>query len=717
MSRQAKPTPPPPVLPEYWPYSYVTRPVSWAITVWLTAVVAHAFNLPVLYAVAATVLAALLGPLAAAGTGAPLRTRWFAGMLAVAIGGYLIWTTATTPLTRTAGLALLPGTAVFGVWWHWIVVLHDNARDAELLRLAAQEKVAVSDDFCAILAQAGFKNITAAGPVEVFEAGTTQTLTLPPSGAIELKALQAAVAKIEIAARAEYPIRFLPGRTSSQVVVLRLTKDVLAERLPYPVDRNTPKSIHQPLSLGKDELGVVQVVTFRELSAMFAGERGTGKSGLINTHLAHLTACKDALVWMIDGKGGRTMMPWLKPFLEGIGKPALDFCATTDEEADAVIMAARAVVECRPDGFAEKVHPSPSQPAIILIVEEASIVTGTGDLKNSRRAERMKQVVVLGRSEAVDAVLVTQRGTVTMLGSGDMKSQLQYIVGLGISKIEDALRIFGDVSMAREMLRYADNDDYKGVMLVKAPGLKTVTPVKGWYVDPEAIPSIAETNARWRPELEPETAQYVHDVLTAAGFKGGYFGRWDRFKEQLSARSSRGGGTASGGVSTLERGTVGTAPVGTGGTSGGGTPGADRGREIVERAKAQAAAARERSEFDAIVAGWNDDDVEPPADIPPAERDDPDVIPPILRCMVAVFHGRSEERLPTQVILDHLPGDPINATRLGRLMGHCGVASIENVPTEDGKRARGYARADLLRALARARDNGDMPIQAFDWQP
>jgi hypothetical protein len=270
------------------------------------------------------------------------------------------------------------------------------------------------------------------------------------------------------------------------------------------------------------------------------------------------------------------------------------------------------------------------------------------------------------------------------------------------------------------MLRYADNDDYKGVMLMKAPGKKTVTPVKGWYVDPETIPSIAQTNAEWRPELEPETAQYVHDVLVAAGFKGGYFGRWDRFRESLPGRSKRTAGTGAGGVSTLERGTVGTGLVGTAGTGGGGTgetPGADRGRDIVERAKAKAREDRERSEFEAIVAGWNDDDAEPPVDIPPAERDDPDVIPPILRCMLAVFAGRSEDRLPTQVILEHLPGPEITATKLGLLMGHCGVARVENVPKPDGSRGRGYAKADIMRAYARAGRDGDMPIQAFDWRP
>lgn len=710
MSRQAKPKTPPSLLEEPWRYSYVSRPVCWAVAVWLAAVAVHALDLRVLWVALAAAGLAVLGPVGPMSVDAPLRTRWFGFFLATAIGAYVTWCTVGTPLSRDAGLALIPGAGLFGVWWHWIVAHHDNARDAELLAQSQLERDAATGDFPRILANAGFRGIKP-GPVERFEAGTQQLLTLPANGSVTFKSLHAATEKIEIAARAKFPIRFMPGPSKAEVFVLQLDRDVLAETQPYPVDRS-PRSIHQPITLGMDELGVVQVVTMRELSAMFVGERGSGKSNLINIHLAHLTGCTDALVWMIDGKGGRTARPWLEPFLQGIGKPALDWCAITPEEADAMLLAARAAIEIRSRGAGEKVHPNPGQPAIILIVEEASLVTGTGDLANTKRAGLAKQVIVLGRSEAVDGILVGQRGTVTMLGSGDMKSQLQYVVGLGVSKMEDAQRIFGDVVMAREALRYAGDPAYKGVMLAKAPGWSSVLPVKSWYLDPAAIFGVAQTNAQHRAELDRETADYVHDVLVRAGIKGGYVERWDRFTAAMA-------GTARGAVSAASGGTgetAGAAVSGGAAGTGGETAGARRGADIVERAREAARAKAERSEFEQLIAAsWNADT---PDDVPPEERDDPDVIPPILRHVYAVFTGRDEDRLPTQVILDHLPGEvPLTATKLGRLMNHCGVTSIENVLNAEGKRVRGYAFADVARAFTRARDTGGMPMQAFDWEP
>lgn len=742
-----------PVLDQPWRYSYVTRPLSWAVSVWLLAFALHQLQLRDLWVVLGCVGLILLAPLAVIAGDGPRRTVWFAFALAVYIAGWTCWLElgeGPGPMHLNAVLALVPGTGLLGVWWHWIVKLHDYAADAEEVARDKALRDAARGDIPAVLANCGFRGIKG-GPVERFEAGRMQKLTLPANGSVTFRSLHAATEKVSIALRAKFPVRFVPGDHAAEVIVLILEEDVLAQDQPYPLDRS-PKSINQPMSIGKDETGTVQVITFRELSALFVGERGTGKSAFLNSNLAYLTGCVDALVWMIDFKGGRTARPWVQSFLDGIGKPALDWCAIASDddtrEADWMIMAARAVIAHRSrTGKGEKVHPSPRQPAIILIVEEASLVTGVGSTGNSKRAEVMKQNIVLGRSEAVDGVLVGQRNTVTMIGQGDMKSQLQYIVGLGISKMEEAVRLFGDSVMAREALSYANNDDYKGVMLVKAPSFRSVLPIKGWWLDPILIPGLAQTNAEHRPDLEEDAVDYVERVLAAAGCPGGYVGRWDRFRDALAgvsvAGAETGAGTGAGGTGVSQRlspnpdgrttaerlgfswdtgpGTPGDAVSGTPGGSAG-TPAGTGGEGVPAGVPGTGGGASQDDEFDRLMdAAWDNAngtwrDIEPPADLPYEERVDADVIPPILRHLVAIFAARAADQLLTETILADLPGE-MTHQRFGRLMGHCGVAPLKEPFVSGEKRGRGYARLDVARAFTRARDHGDMPPQAFDWQP
>lgn len=726
------------VLDQPWRYSYVTRPLSWAVSVWLLAYGLHALELRQLWVALGCVGLVLLSPLVPIAGDGPRRTVWFAFVLAVYVAGWVCWIELGDrpgPMHLNAVLALVPGTAVLGVWWHWIVRLHDYAADAAEVAADKALRDAARGDIPAVLANCGFRGIKG-GPVERFEAGRMQKLTLPANGSVTFRTLHAATEKVSIAMRAKYPIRFIPGDHAAEVIVLVLEEDVLAQDQPYPLDRG-PKSINKPMSLGRDETGTVQVVTFRELSALVVGERGTGKSAFLNSNLAYLTGCVDALVWMIDFKGGRTARPWLQPFLDGIGKPALDWCAIASDddtrEADWMIMAARAVIAHRSrTGKGEKVHPTPAQPAIILIVEEASLVTGVGNNANAKRAELMKQNIVLGRSEAVDGFLVGQRNTVTMIGQGDMKSQLQYIVGLGISKMEEAVRLFGDAAMAREALSYASNDDYKGVMLVKAPGFRSVLPIKGWWLDTILIPGLAQTNAEHRPDLEEDAVDYVERVLAAAGCPGGYVGRWDRFRDALDGVPAGGAETATGvsqrlspnpdGRTTAERlgftwdtggavsGTPGAGVSETPAAPVPGTPGGPSQPPSQDDAFTRLMAA----EWDSEAGTWRD--TEDPADLPYEERVDDEVIPPILRHLVQIFAARQADQLLTETILSDLPGE-MTHQRFGRLMGHCGVAPLKEPFVSGDKRGRGYSRLDIARAFTRARDQGDMPPQAFDWRP
>lgn len=726
-------------LDQPWPWGHYTTPILWGIAVLAAAWILDRLTVPAYWVPGVAFLAAMVFTLVAAGMERPRDVCWFVALLTLSIGGYLTWTTYTTPWQQYAALWLVLGVLVFGGWWRFIQATNRLVRSDEQKAELEHAKAIARQDMPAILAGAGFKGVTG-GDLVMFPAGSDrpagsdQVLTLPPNGSVTLRILQASVDKIEIAARAQHPIRFRGGRHAAEVVVRRMYRDVLIEDVNYPIDR-TPKSIHQPVPLGLDEAGSEAGVVFREISGKIIGERGSGKSASINTHLAYLTGCTDALVWLIDGKGGRTGRPWAD---------ALDWlaCPTQSDsrEADAVFIAANAVVASRSGGDGEKVIPTPAQPAVVVIVEESSVITGA--IGNGKRTKWAQDLVVLGRSEAVDVVFVAQRGTVTMIGSGDMASQLQYTIGLGIRDMQDANRAFGDRALSVEALRYSGDDRYKGVLLVKHPAWKSPLPVKGYWLDPKLIPGVATTNARYKPQLEQKAVEAVEAALKAAGLPS-YAERWARhhaapagdtrpqdvpparpqttaerlglpespiIAQLLADRDTGGDKTGDTGRDTAGD-TAGDIAGDTAGDTSGDTAG-DIGRDTGGDTAGDMSPDDELALLSRL---WD----MPAADgghVPHEEAEQ--VVPPILVALHNLFAARGTQRLHTETILQHLTVDgapPMTPRRFGLLMGHCGVAPLRNGFDLDGVTARGYDVSDVDRAIKHARDGGKINRGAFDW--
>lgn len=713
-------------LDQPWAYGHLSTPAILGVLAWGVAACLHLFDVPTTQVLVAGALLTIVSPLAALGIGSPLSTRWFVGLLFASLTGFLAWTAATTPFQQNAAVPVVLGMILFGAWWR--VIAHQaTQRDLKAEQAKAEEeKLLARNELAGWIQTVGLRGVEPVGdriPYPDPTVGYMQDLDLPRNGSVTYTMLVNNVEKIETAARAEFPIRFEKkgsGRVCGHVIL----RDVLMDTIPYPVDRRS-KSIKEPMPLGVDETGTVVTLTMRELSGLIGGTRGSGKSALLNSQLAYLVGCKDALVWMIDGKGGRTARPWLQPFLEGIGKPALDYVAITGEEAGFMLAAARAVIAHRSRGDGEKVDPTPRQPAIILIIEEASLVT--------RHADLTKEVVVLGRSEAVDAELVAQRGTVTMLGSGDMKSQLQLRFGLGVETKDDAGRLFPDVTMARELYRFAKDERYRGVFLMKAPGHKSVLPVKGYWVAPGDISGLALSLAPYRPDLEQDCAEHVHQVLLGLGAAGGFYGRWDRLARDLG-ETHRPQDVPAAPVS----------PVPSGGDTGDGTRPMSRAErmglpESPLIAKIRADRDKRKGQETGQEAGHDGAESQPAArDMSPAELEAlfnapaaegshvpadeaARVVPAILTTLANIFEARDAERLHTRQILLELPGGGEDSTRMtakafGLLMGQCGVAPLPNDFPVDGERGRGYALADVKRALTAYRDGARKAGgPEFDW--
>ncbi len=175
----------------------------------------------------------------------------------------------------------------------------------------------------------------------------------------------------------------------------------------------------------------------------------------------------------------------------------------------------------------EKITPSRREPAILLICDEVAVILGVGTggprlseggVTNATLAGLATRLVMTGRSEAIDLVMATQRGTVTMTGSADLKSQCTLRIGLGVASEADARLIIPDnVRIAADLSRL----HHPGSGIVQQGRNGRVLPVKFYRIEHEQIDSIAERFGWLRPAPDPLVAQALGDD---------YRTRWTRYR-------------------------------------------------------------------------------------------------------------------------------------------------------------------------------------------
>ena len=486
----------------------VTYAVGWIIyvsaaPVWLTGVVA-----------AVATAAALIPVLAHTGPGA---AAGYTLACALAADGWLIYAAIASPgtwiaITAAAVLTLALGLLYPPVRRHQRYLAEEARRHAEEERRKADAR-----RWPDLLDCLGYPGIACRGQTET-RSGQTIRLGLPASGKVRYGTLAAAAERIEIAARLRRgAVRVERGGRADEVLLHVAERDVLAETIPLPGD-SQPLTVNLPLPVGLHEDGTVCAVTLREVAALIVGLRGSGKSNLINVLIAQLSRCADTVIFMIDLKGGRTALPWLRPWLGGrAARPVIDWVATTREEAERMLRAVLRGIDARAHSGAggEKITPSGDLPAVILIVEEVAVIFGMNGgprtslegTTNATLAGLGTQVTQLGRSEAIDPVLVTQRGAVTMIGSADLKSQCALRIGLGVATEADArLVIPDDLHIAADLARLG----HPGSGIVQSRDGRPA-PVKFYRLDHDRIAGIAERSAPARPAPDRILAEALGD--------------------------------------------------------------------------------------------------------------------------------------------------------------------------------------------------------------
>jgi S-DNA-T family DNA segregation ATPase FtsK/SpoIIIE len=492
------------------------------------AALADATGRPALAVVAAGIVLCVLPILAAVLTGTGLLAV-YACATGVVAAGWLAYTAQTTVWSPAAVVALLVPAAVLTALYP--AVSERQRRAAERARLAQQAADAERQQrkWPDLLGRIGYPDVDFAGQ-EDGAAGCLVHLRLPASGRVTYSALAAATERLEVAARMRHgSLRFERGGQAHHVLLHVVKRDVLARTVPLPAGTE-PLSITGPIPVGLYQDGEVCTVTLREVASLIVGLRGSGKSNLLNVLLAQLARCPDVLVFAIDLKGGRMAAPWIRPWLDSRAeRPVIDWLATDREEAEKMLRALLRAVDARARSCSggEKISPTAGQPAILLVCDEVAVILGIGTggprlweggVTNVTLAGLATRLVMTGRSEAIDLVMATQRGTVTMTGSADLKSQCALRIGLGVGSEADArLIIPDDVRIAADLARLR----YPGSGIVQQGRDGRVLPVKFYRIEHDVIGQIAERFAPLRPEADPLVADALGDD---------YLTRWSRYR-------------------------------------------------------------------------------------------------------------------------------------------------------------------------------------------
>jgi FtsK/SpoIIIE family len=431
---------------------------------------------------------------------------------ACSAAGWAAHAAVAGPWSWAALTGLVVPTVILTPLWPAVRAHEARLEAAERRRQAAAAAAAGARRWPEYLARIGHRGVQFVSRDDTLS-GYSVRLRLPASGRVTFKALASSVDKLEVAARARRgSLRFeqLPGGAAHEVVLHVAERDFLAETIPLPAE-NRRRSINDPIPVGVHEDGTVCTVTLREVATLIAGLRGSGKSNILNVLIAQLARCVDVIIFVIDLKGGRMAAPWLRPWLDAqTPRPVVDWLAADREEAEIMLRALLRGIYARSRSGAggEKIIPSVHHPAVIVIVDEAAVVFGMGmggprssleGTTNATLAGLATRLTVTGRSEAIDAIFAVQRGTVTMTGSGDLKSQCAVRIGLGVATEADArLIIPDDVHIAADLARLSEPGS--GIVQVKQ---RRAAPVKFYRIEHDDIAPVATATGNIRPAPDP----------------------------------------------------------------------------------------------------------------------------------------------------------------------------------------------------------------------
>ncbi|MGW7197531.1 DNA translocase FtsK [Streptomyces chryseus] len=299
----------------------------------------------------------------------------------------------------------------------------------------------------------------------------------------------------------------------------------------YP-DDYSPRSLNDGLQIGRHKDGSEAAPCIRQLTAVFTGRKGSGKSNLMNVTIAGQLRMVDVLVWVIDLNGGSLALPWLRAWHKAgrPGRPPIDWVADTPEKVLAMAETLLRIAKARKPGYADlqieadddKIPVSPAVPGIIANADEiAELYSGKARRNPTIRkaGDVLLQVVELARAVACNVIASALRATQDVLEEPQLVVQSGLKIAMKSDEREIAYLMGWNDKISPEDMPTAGTGAIK---VLDDPARALVV----YRMTPSEIAKIVVATAEYRPELDELSRRAAGDA---------YERRWENTDHLFSA--------------------------------------------------------------------------------------------------------------------------------------------------------------------------------------
>lgn len=299
-----------------------------------------------------------------------------------------------------------------------------------------------------------------------------------------------------------------PGAHRGAFIATVSTVNKLIDNIDYPADYS-PLTCNQPAPIGVRRDGTHYGPVNRQASMFFVGQRGSGKTNLMNVGVANNCRMPDSLTWVIDLNGGGLALKWMRAWhaADRPGRPPIDWVADTPEKAIDMAAALVRIAKARKVGYQQreidadddKLPVDHEVPEIRVFNDEGAEIFST----RNRRDELLRQIsddliqtLEIARAAAVNETTSGLRGTQDVISDPQILKQSTFKVGMKVADDSELNYFFGYGHNAS-----TEDAPYPGCALVR-DGSGPVMPIKVYRLKPSQIADIVKATAHLRPELD-----------------------------------------------------------------------------------------------------------------------------------------------------------------------------------------------------------------------
>ncbi|MGW2863302.1 hypothetical protein [Streptomyces sp. NPDC001205] len=318
------------------------------------------------------------------------------------------------------------------------------------------------------------------------------------------------------------------------VVYIAITrKNMMAGAIPYP--KLTPTTINRPVGFGIVGNGDEAALNLKDEGFIAIGAQGSGKTALMKTLGLGLVRCVDAIVIDLDTSAKMSAV-FVNPYLRyGIGRPLIDWPATTADECRLVIQAAKDAIAARKTEYADLLEDEdvdnlparPDIPAIHIRVDETKSMPD--DVLDG-----IDFIIEEGRSVNIRVSNTGLRATREYI-TGTMDELTPGRIGLRTNNSSELQMLFPDTG-APDMAIFTDPGTVAYMSTTKGP--YQPTPAKAYATMAEAFPEGSDDYQRMQNlfmdaarELSPIRPDL--DEVTARAMGLAWTQRWARIIPNL----------------------------------------------------------------------------------------------------------------------------------------------------------------------------------------